>query len=83
MEKHSTDEYFAIRITSHTGHTDAYGFKQSFDSEEPTMLYLASRLLSVYSVYLPEEERKIMQWNELLESNFNLIPRVNRFPRLL
>ncbi|VDL57522.1 unnamed protein product, partial [Hymenolepis diminuta] len=62
-------------ITSRTGHTDAYGFKQSFDSEESTMLYLSSRLLSAYSVRSPEEERKIMQWNELLESNFNLIPR--------
>nr|CDS29181.2 hypothetical transcript [Hymenolepis microstoma] len=62
-------------ITSSAGHTDIYGFKQSFDGEEAMMLYLASRLLSAYLVHLPEEERKTMQWNELLESNFNLIPK--------
>ncbi|VDN97988.1 unnamed protein product [Rodentolepis nana] len=58
-----------------TGHTDVYGFRHSFVDEEPTMLYLASSLLSAYSAQLPDEEKKIMQWNELLETNFNLIPK--------
>lgn len=66
-------------IESHTGHTDAYGFQQSFDGEEPTMLYITSRLLSAYSMRSSEEKSRIMQWNKLLESDFKLIPKVNDF----
>ncbi|KAM7536720.1 hypothetical protein Aperf_G00000080799 [Anoplocephala perfoliata] len=62
-------------ITSHTGHTDAYGFQQSFENEEPTMLYITSRLLGAYSMRSSEEESKIMQWTKLLESDFKSIPR--------
>ncbi|KAH9279210.1 TBC1 domain family member 2B [Echinococcus granulosus] len=65
----------ASLISSRGGHMNTYGFQESFEKEESTMLYLASLLLDTYKLNSPPEELKIAQWNEILNSNFSLVPR--------
>ncbi|VDM35092.1 unnamed protein product [Hydatigera taeniaeformis] len=62
-------------ISSHTGYTSTYGFQESFDNEETTMLYLVSLLLHTYMMNSSPEEVKVAQWNEILNSDFSLVPR--------
>ncbi|KAL5104746.1 TBC1 domain family member 2B [Taenia crassiceps] len=62
-------------ISSYSGHTNIHGFQESFDNEETAMLYLTSLLLHTYRMTSSSEVLKVAQWNEILRSDFNLVPR--------